>query len=144
MAGRATTAITDSLAKVPLFSGCSRRELTKLAHLGTSVHVAPGATLTKEDNPGHEFVLLMDGQAHCTIKGRAVAKYGPGDFFGELSLLDAGPRTATIVMDSAGELLVLDQSEFYELLDVTPSIVKKLLVELASRQRTTTKVLLTA
>ena len=59
-------------------------------------------------------------------------------------MLDGGPRTATIVMDSPGELLVLDRREFYDLLDITPSIVKKLLVELASRQRTTTKVLLTA
>jgi len=144
MAARASATVTESLGKVPLFSGCSRRELAKLAHLGTTVHVAQGATLTREDKPGREFVLLMIGEAHCTIKGRRVAKYGPGDFFGELSLLDAGPRTATIKMDSAGELLVLDQAEFFQLLDVTPSIVKKLLVELASRQRTTTRVLLTA
>ena len=144
MAARAIASVTRSLGAVPLFSGCSQRELSKLARLGTLVHTAPGAVLTQEGKPGREFVLLMDGTAHCTIKGRLVATYQAGDFFGELSLLDGGPRTATIVMESPGELLVLDRGEFYRLLDITPSIVKKLLVELASRQRTTTNVLPTA
>jgi CRP-like cAMP-binding protein len=75
----------------------------------------------------------------------AAGSHLPGrDFLGEPSLLDAGPRTATIVMEGPGELLVLDRGEFYHLLDVTPSIVRKLLVEMASRQRTTTNALLTA
>ncbi len=135
MRTRPTTGVARSLANMPLFADCSRREMASVEHLGTLVHVKPGATLTRQDQPGREFVLLVGGRAECVINGRTVATYQPGDFFGELSLLDGGPRTATIAMVSPGELLVFDRREFFQLLDVAPSIVKTLLVEVARRHR---------
>jgi CRP/FNR family cyclic AMP-dependent transcriptional regulator len=131
-------AVVDALAGVSLFSGCSRRELEKIARLGTELKVADGAALTVEGRLGREFILVMAGEASCSIDGVEIARFGPGDSFGELSLLDGGPRTATVVADGEATILVLDQREFGELLDASPSIARKLLVELAARQRSVT------
>ncbi len=144
MLARVPTGVARSLADMPLFSNCTRREMAAVAQLGTLVHAKPGVTLTRQDQPGREFVLVMDGLAECVINGHTVATYRRGDFFGELSLLDGGPRTATIAMVSPGELLVLDGREFFQMLDIAPSIVKTLLVEVARRQRVTTGMLITA
>ncbi len=143
MLGRATYRGASSLAGIPLFSGCTRREISAAEHLGTRVHVDSEVTLIQQDHLGREFVLLLEGLAHCLINGRTVAEYRPGDFFGELSLLDGGPRTASIIMVSAGELHVFEQREFFRLLEVAPSVVKPLLVEVVRRQRTTMSALLT-
>jgi CRP/FNR family transcriptional regulator, cyclic AMP receptor protein len=144
MLGRVPTAVASSLADMALFANCTRREMAAVARLGTVVHVKPGATLTRQDHPGREFVLVMDGQAECLINGRTAASYRRGDFFGELSLLSGGPRTATVTMMSAGELLVFDRREFFQLLDCAPSVVKALLVEVVRRQRVTTGLLVSA
>jgi CRP-like cAMP-binding protein len=136
MTKRAPTQFTDSLRTIPLFSGCDRRELSQVARLGTVVEVRDRATLTVQGRPGHEFVLVMAGRARCLIDGTEVATFGPGDYFGELALLDGGPRTATVVADGDGRCLVLDRREFYDLLDLVVPVAKKLLVELARRYRT--------
>jgi CRP/FNR family transcriptional regulator, cyclic AMP receptor protein len=142
MGVRAATGDARSLQELPLFSGCSRREYAHAARLGTRVQVKAGATLIEQNQPGREFLVLVDGCARCSIDGHTIADYAPGDFFGELSLLDGGARIATVVMDSPGELLVLSQGEFFELLDTSPSVMKKLLVEGARRQRATAQMLL--
>jgi CRP-like cAMP-binding protein len=144
MHARIPTGVARLIADTPIFSNCSRREMAAVAQLGTLVHAKPGVALTRQNQPGREFVLVVDGQAECLINGHSVATYRRGDFFGELSLLDGGPRTATVAMVGTGELLVFDRREFFQLLDIAPSIVKALLVEVARRQRVTTGVLLTA
>jgi CRP-like cAMP-binding protein len=144
MRARATNGVAGSLAGIALFSDCNRREMAKVARLGTRVKIETGATLTKQDEPGREFVLLIDGFAQCLVNGRPLAEYGPGAFFGEVSLLDGGLRTATILMVSAGELLVFEQREFLALLDSSPSITRKVLIEVARRQRAATRALATA
>jgi CRP/FNR family cyclic AMP-dependent transcriptional regulator len=135
MAARANSGMTEALAAVPLFSGCTKKELAQIAGLGAVVTVADGATLTAQGHLGREFVMVLSGRARCLIDGEEVAAFGPGDYFGELSLLDGGPRTATVIAEGDGQIVVLDQREFFELLDVSPSIAKKLLIELAGRQR---------
>ena len=90
---------------------------------------------TSSSKPGREFVLLLDGAARCYVDGNLVANFGPGDFFGEMALLDHGPRHATVIADGPGEVLVLYGNEFDSLLDASPSIAKKLLVALAQRAR---------
>ena len=107
----------QALASVPLFYDCKHRELEQIAQLGAIVDVADQATLTTRGRTGREFILLMTGHARCQIDETTVATYGPGDFFGELSVLDGGPRTATITADGEGEIL-----------DLTPPIARKLLV----------------
>ena len=125
--------VLDMLRKVPLFSGCNQKELREIANIGTELSVRDGSTLTEQGQPGREFFLLVDGKARCLIDGAEVARFGPGDFFGEMALLEHGPRHATVVTDGPAELLVLDSREFSRLLDTSPSIARKLLAELAQR-----------
>lgn len=132
---RAPTSVTEPLKAIPLFAGCNRRELAEVARLGTVVEVRDQATLTVQGRPAHEFVLVMAGRARCLADGTEVATFGPGDYFGELALLDGGPRTATVVADGDGQFLVLDRREFDYLLELVVPVAKKLLVELARRYR---------
>ena len=135
MSRRTPGAVLDLLGAVPLFAGCTRRELGQIARLGTNVSVNAGSALTTQGRVGLEFMLVIDGQARCLIDGVEVGVYGPGDYFGELALLDGGPRAATIVAITDMNLLVLDRGEFFQLLDEAPSITRKLLITMAGYQR---------
>ena len=132
---RIPKSVLDMLAVVPLFSGCSRRELREIATLGTEVSAPAGKPLTVQGEPGLEFCLLLSGKANCSVDGKLVATFGPGDYFGEMSLLEQGPRQATVIADGPVDLLVLNAGEFNEMLDTAPSIVKKLLRSFAARER---------
>jgi CRP-like cAMP-binding protein len=128
-------AVVDLLRTVPLLSGCNTKELRQIAGLGAPVALVDGMVLTEQGQPGREFFLLMDGKARCLVDGSVVAEFGPGDFFGEMALLDRGPRHATVIAEGPGEVQVLDGREFTALLDASPGIAKKLLVTLAERER---------
>lgn len=125
----------DMLAAVPLFASCSQNELRQIARLGTPLPVPSGTVLTSEGAPGREFFLIVEGNADCTIGGQRAAQFGPGDFFGEMSLLDGGPRTATVTAVTDMDVLVLDAREFASLLAASPSITSKILATLARRLR---------
>jgi len=127
--------VLERLHGVPLLSGCNAKELRQIANLGCRLNVADGTVLTKQGKAGREFFLLLDGAARCYVDGNLVANFGPGDFFGEMALLDHGPRHATVIADGASDVLVLYGNEFDNLLDASPSIAKKLLVALAQRAR---------
>jgi CRP/FNR family cyclic AMP-dependent transcriptional regulator len=127
--------VLEMLAAVPLFSSCSKSELRAIASLGTTVPEPDGKVLTEQGQLGLEFCLLLSGKTRCLIDGELVATLGPGDWFGEMALLDRGPRHATVIADGPVELLVLNAAEFNDLLDVSPSIAKKLLVSFATRER---------
>jgi len=132
---KAADATMELLAAVPLFSGCTDDELRQISRLGTILSTSAGTHLTTQGGAGHEFILLRSGHAECERDGTVVATFGPGDFFGELALLDGGARTATVIATDDVEVLVLSHGEFNDLLDRAPSIARKLLVELASRER---------
>lgn len=125
----------DMLAAVPLFSACSQAELRQIARLGTPVTVSSGKVLTTEGTPGREFFMILEGVADCSIGGMHAAQFGPGDFFGEMALLDGGPRTATVTAVTDMDVLVLDAREFSSLLTASPSITTKVLATLARRLR---------
>lgn len=128
-------AVIDQLGEVPLLAQCNKNELRQIARLGTAVTVPDGAVLTEQGRPAREFFLIREGKAHCRIDGAEVAEFGPGDYFGEMALLDDGPRHATVVADGPVDVLVLERREFWALLDAAPSISRKLLVVLAQRER---------
>jgi CRP-like cAMP-binding protein len=128
--------VIEMLKQVPLFSGCNTAELRKIANLGTPLQFPEGTKMTEQGKPAFEFFLMVDGKARCEIDGRKVADFGPGDFFGEMALLDKGTRRATVTTEGPVDVMVLDSSEFSGLLDSSPSIARKLLVELATRERT--------
>jgi CRP-like cAMP-binding protein len=88
-----------------------------------------------EGQLGHEFYLLLSGSASVRRNGRKIATLGPGQYFGEMALLDRGPRSATIVIEEPAELLVIGQREFLAVLDQVPALAHKLLVNMAVRLR---------
>ena len=128
---------SDVLGRVPLFSGLSKRHLRGLAGIASQERFVEGATLAEEGEPGDSFYVLLAGQAKVVRRGRRVADLMPGDFFGEISLLDGGPRTASVVAVTPIEVLSLSHKPFQDLLEREPSIVLKMLEELARRLRAT-------
>jgi len=125
----------DHLAQVPLFSTCSRKDLQKLGKASDEIEVKQGKVLVEEGKPGHEFFLIEDGTAEVRRNNRKVATLARGQFFGELSLLDRGPRSATVVAETDMTLVVLGQREFLGVIDEVPAMAHKLLAALAGRLR---------
>jgi CRP/FNR family cyclic AMP-dependent transcriptional regulator len=124
------------LRDVWLFERCSTSELAAIARLASGVAVEPGTVLATEGTPGHEFVVVVEGTASVLRRGAEVGQIGPGMFFGELALLDGGPRTATVRALTPMQALVLDRSAFDELVDrAIPSVARRMLVTLAERFR---------
>jgi CRP-like cAMP-binding protein len=123
------------LKSIWLFSGCSGSELRKIRASLDSVSVPAGKELVEEGRVGQEFFIIVDGQATVSRNGRKVASLGPGSHFGELALLDRRPRSASVVSDTAMDMLVLSQRQFNGLLESVPSIARKMLSALASRLR---------
>lgn len=125
----------DHLSNVPLFSGCSKKELAAIARSSDQLSVGDGYTLTTQDESSREAFVIMSGKAIVKRNGRKVAELGPGDAVGELGLLDHGVRTATVVADGATDILVIGPREFSSLLQDVPSLSKKLLQHLAATVR---------
>ena len=124
------------LAEVPLFSNCTKRELSRIASLADRVTVEAGRVLTEEGAPGREFFVVEEGTARVTVRGRKRATLGPGDFFGEMALLDQGPRSATVASEGPMSLYVIGQREFIRLLDEVPFVARRILTGMAKRLRT--------
>lgn len=126
---------TDTFAQVPLFSACSGRDLQLLARAADEVSVSAGTELTAQGATGREMFVILSGHAEVTRDGVHAAELGPGDHFGELALLDGGPRTATVTALSEMELLVLSKGAFNGVLDEIPTLAHKLLIATAKRLR---------
>ena len=118
-----------------LFSACSASQLKTIRRQIEEITVDAGTVLCEEGTVGKEFFFIIDGIASVRRNGRKVASLGRGQYFGELSLLDRRPRSATVVSESAMTLLVLDQRRFNGLLDAVPALSHKLLVAMAARIR---------
>lgn len=127
------------LANVPIFSGCSQKELETVARAAKEVSHKQGTVLAKEGEPGVGLFLILDGSAKVTIGGRTKANLKAGDFFGEVALLDGGPRTATVVATSPVRLVGITEWTFRGLLLQHPSIALKTLQTVAARLRSATK-----
>ena len=125
----------EHLGKVPLFSACSKKELQTIARASDDVAVPAGKVLVEEGKPGHEFFLIIDGNASVKRGKREIAKLGPGQYFGELALLDRGPRSASVIAKNDMEVLVLGQREFAGVIDEVPTLAHKLLTSMAQRLR---------
>jgi CRP/FNR family cyclic AMP-dependent transcriptional regulator len=125
----------DHLAKVKMFSSLNKKELTLIARASDVIQVPAGTEVVTEGQLGHEFYLLLSGTASVRRNGRKMAALGPGQYFGEMALLDRGPRSATVVTDGPAELLVIGQREFLAVLDQVPPLAHKLLVNMAARLR---------
>ena len=128
-------AFTDHLASVPLFSACSKKDLQIVAKRAEDVRVDAGKVLVSEGAAGAEFFVIIEGTAKVSRHGQDIATLGPGQFFGDLALLDHAPRNATVTAATPLELVVLGQREFSGLIDEVPGFAHKLLAGLAGRLR---------
>ncbi len=125
----------QALALVPLFRSLSPDELAFIARVSERLSLPAGDVIIEQGQHGAEFVVLLSGAAVVTRDGESVATLGPGDFAGELALLDPAPRTATVTITEAADVLLLGTREFWSVLSSSPGLDKKLLVALARRLR---------
>jgi CRP/FNR family cyclic AMP-dependent transcriptional regulator len=125
----------DQIARIPLFSACSQRELARVAKAVDEITVDAGRVLVEQGRAGHECYVIVTGEALVERDANTIATLGPGDTIGELAVLDGGPRTATVTAVTDLDLLVLGQREFAALVSEVPSLSHKILVNLARRVR---------
>jgi CRP/FNR family transcriptional regulator len=126
---------TRLLARVPLFARLDARSLAGLEALVDEVDVDAGTVLTTEGQSGHEFFIILAGSVAVTRGGSPLATLGPGDFLGEIALVDNGTRTATATALTACRLLVLAHREFDSLLAEHAGVRAAVLGALAERVR---------
>jgi CRP/FNR family cyclic AMP-dependent transcriptional regulator len=130
-----TPAAVLDLSKIWLFSTSSAKDLRTIRKALEEVTVPAGRMLTEQGTIGREFFLIVEGQASVKRNNRKVATLGPGQYFGELALLDRRPRSASVISDTEMELLVLGQRQFNAVLDSVPALSRKLLAAMATRLR---------
>jgi CRP/FNR family transcriptional regulator, cyclic AMP receptor protein len=123
----------DLLKNVPLFAGCSKTELQRIASLADELDLGDGATLIREGERGREFIVIAEGTVNVTRNGKQLRELGAGDFIGEIALVADVPRTATVTATSPVRLLVVTDRAFRGLLEQMPSIAKKVLQSLGER-----------
>lgn len=125
----------DHLGGIALFSALSRKDLQRVARASDEVTVAAGHELVRQGDVGREMFVLVEGAATVKRNNRKIATVSAGSAIGELSLLDKGPRTATVIADTDCRVLVLGAREFSGVLDEVPGLAHKLLAGLAARVR---------
>lgn len=130
-----TSQYVKHLAQVPLFAACSTRELQKIARAADQMTVEAGREIVTQGTTGREAFVVVDGEGSVERNGKRIATIGPGDHFGELALLDGGPRTASVQAETALTLLVIGQREFTGLLDEVPGLALKIMRSLAGMVR---------
>jgi CRP/FNR family transcriptional regulator, cyclic AMP receptor protein len=123
----------EVLKRVPLFAGCSKKELAEIATLTDELTLPEGKVLIREGERGHEFFALVDGEVDITAKGRKAKHLEGGTFFGEMALVSSRPRNATVTATTPVRVLVLHESAFRKLLHDSPKIQLKVLQTLADR-----------
>ena len=128
-----TDAKVSLIKSVPLFAGCSKRELAQIASISDELDLPEGAALTREGQRGREFLVLIAGTADVRHGTKLLAKLGDGDFLGEIALILDTPRSATVTATSQVRLLVIERRAFKQLLENVPAIQTKVLEALASR-----------
>ncbi|HET9200331.1 MAG TPA: cyclic nucleotide-binding domain-containing protein [Dehalococcoidia bacterium] len=125
----------DAIKKVPLFKGADQNQLQLIAMQADEVQVQPGMSLATQGGKGNELMIVLEGAAEVTRDGKHLADLGAGDFFGEISLLDGGPRTATVTASSPMRTLVIRRENFQSIQETTPGLSEMLVAEVASRLR---------
>jgi len=125
----------ERLKEVRMFEECSQRQLRSIARIARVCDAPAGTMLTRADEPGDECFLILDGTASVDVATEKRGPLRPGAFFGEMSLLDGGPRSATIVAETPVRLLVISRRNFSVLLREVPGLTQSLLVTLSRRVR---------
>jgi CRP/FNR family cyclic AMP-dependent transcriptional regulator len=125
----------ERLKEVPIFEECSQRQLRSVAKIARVFDVASDTVLARAGEPGDEFFLIIDGTARVEVSPEKQVLLHPGEFFGEMSILDGGPRSATVTANTPVRLLVISRRHFSMLLKDVPALIQTLLVTLSRRVR---------
>jgi CRP/FNR family cyclic AMP-dependent transcriptional regulator len=129
----------DALAACPFFEGLSRNELLEIAKVTEDLEVEAGKALTREGQSGSEFFVIVDGDVSVTKEGQEIRTLGPGDFFGEIALLEDTPRTATVTTKTPLRFFVLTRQAFRSMLAHQPELEEKVVAALEERVRATSE-----
>ena len=123
------------LERVPVLENCSKRQLRAISRIAAVLETPAGQVLARAGEPGDHFCFIIDGAARVEVPPQSHRRVGPGEFFGEMSLLDGGPRSATVVADTPVRLLVVHRRDFWKLLKEAPGLTEQILVTLSQRVR---------
>jgi putative iron-dependent peroxidase len=130
----------DLLRTVPLFQGLDASQLDRLADLATEIRAADGEVLMRQGDSGDEFFVVASGHVVVEREGQRLARLGPGEFLGEIALIDGRPRTATAIADGDTHLLVLGNSQFETVIEEFPGLGRQIARALVDRIRRTVTV----
>jgi len=129
----------ELIAKVPLFAGLAKQQLTRVASIADEIDLPEGKILTRQGERGREFFILLEGEAEVRRNGRKLATRRAGEFFGEIALISDIPRVATVTATTPVRALVIRDREFRALLERTPAIALDVLTAVAERLPTTAR-----
>jgi len=125
----------EFLSRVPIFASCTPEEISAIAAVAQESGFQTGQIIVTQGTPGQAFYLVLAGRVEIIRDSQSLGAFGPGDFFGEMSLLDHAPRSATIRALEPTTCLMLSSWDFKALLEKYPSIAVKLLEVLSRRLR---------
>jgi CRP-like cAMP-binding protein len=123
------------LRGVPLFSDCSKVDLTRIEQLADEMELPAGHVLMEQGRVGNEFFVIVEGTVRVERDGKVIDNLGPGDFLGEIALVDHRPRTATATCETPCRVVVIGHREFHTLLMDEPGIAEAVMRSLAERLR---------
>ena len=121
----------DRLAQVPLFKALSKRDLEFLASRIDEVSLKPGQTVIREGQSTESFFIVVSGNVNVTRAGKPAARLGPGDFFGEIGMLDQGPATATVVTEGPVDAMVLSHAQFRDAIKANDGLALQVIAAMA-------------
>jgi CRP-like cAMP-binding protein len=125
----------ETLRRVPLFSGVKPKEMKKLGRRMTERTFAEGDTITTQGESGIGFFVIEDGNATVSVGGKIIRTLGPGEHFGEVALIDSGPRSATVVATTDLRCRAMSAWEFKPFVEEHPEVAWALLETLVGRLR---------
>ena len=125
----------SALGRVPLFARCTRKELEFIAREGDEVTVPAGKTLIRQGRPGDTFYIQLEGTSEVKVDGKRRRVMNPGDFFGEISMIDRGAGTATVTTLTDGRLYVMSHAQFRDAIKANDALMVKVLLAMGERLR---------
>ncbi len=125
----------SALGRVPLFARCTRKELEFIAREGDEVNVPAGKTLIRQGRPGDTFYIQLEGTSEVKIDGKRRRVINPGEFFGEISMIDRGAGTATVTTLTDGRLYVMSHAQFRDAIKANDGLMVKVLLAMGERLR---------
>ena|SRR2546423_423689 len=130
-----TDPTVDMLGNVDLFEGLPKKALSQIAGAGKELSFREGVDVCKEGQTDARFYLILDGVASVTVAGRELNKLGPGDYFGEISIIDGQPRSATVTALAPLRTLSMTSWNFRPILKENSDIAFRVMRNLARRVR---------